>query len=59
MHDWLTPVGFAWRWRHWAALFWHDSFDWVSELLAKREALALLPESERRLIDWPGQAGTG
>ena len=54
MHDWLTRrLGALGAGDTEAALYWHDSFDWYDELLAKREALALLPESERRLIDWP------
>ena len=36
-----------------AAMAWKDSFDWYDALLAKRDALALLPLSERRLVDWP------
>jgi len=36
-----------------AALAWAESFDWYDALLAKRDALALLPLSERRLVDWP------
>ena len=54
MHDWLTRrLGALGAGDTEAALYWHDSFDWYDELLAKREALALLPESERRLLDWP------
>jgi len=36
-----------------AALAWVESFDWYDALLAKRDALALLPVSERRQVDWP------
>lgn len=36
-----------------AALHWVESFDWYDELLAKRDARAALPESERVIIDWP------
>lgn len=36
-----------------AALSWPDSFDYYEELLAKREAMALLPVEQRRLLDWP------
>lgn len=39
-----------------AGLGWVESFDWYDALLAKREALALLPLSERRLVDWPWQS---
>lgn len=36
-----------------AALAWAESFDWYDALLAKRDELALMPLSERRLVDWP------
>ena len=36
-----------------AALAWAESFDWYDALLARRDALALMPLSERRLVDWP------
>jgi replicative DNA helicase len=39
-----------------AALGWLESFDWYDALLAKRDALAALPLSERRLIDWPWES---
>lgn len=39
-----------------AGLGWVESFDWYDALLAKREALALLPLEQRRLVDWPWQS---
>ena len=36
-----------------ARLLWEDSFTFYEELIAKREALAALPESERHLLTWP------
>ena len=54
MHEWLTRrLSALGGGDPEAALLWEESFDYYDALLAKREALALLPESERRLIDWP------
>lgn len=54
IHEWLTRrLAAMGSGDPEAALLWQDSFDYYDALLAKREALALLPESERRLIDWP------
>lgn len=36
-----------------ARLMWEQSFEYYQELIAKREALAALPESERKLLTWP------
>lgn len=35
-----------------AIMTWPESFDYYDELLAKREADALLPEDQRKIIDW-------
>ena len=36
-----------------ARLLWDDSFEFYADLIAKREALAALPESERHQLTWP------
>lgn len=54
IHDWLIRrIAMLGTGDTEAALYWKDSFDWYDALLAKREAIALLPPEERRLIDWP------
>lgn len=54
LHDWLArKVAHLGGGDDSAALAWVESFDWYDALLAKRDALAMLPMSERRLIDWP------
>jgi len=35
-----------------AVMTWPESFDYYDQLLAQREADALLPESERKIVDW-------
>lgn len=35
-----------------ALMTWQESFDYYDQLLAQREADALLPESERKTVDW-------
>jgi len=35
-----------------ALLTWPESFDYYDQLLAKREADALLPEDQRKVVDW-------
>jgi len=39
-----------------ARLLWEDTFTFYEELIAKREATAQLPESERRQLIWPWQS---
>ena len=54
LHEWLTrKIAHLGGGDDSAALLWAESFDWYDALLAKRDALALLPISERKLVDWP------
>jgi len=39
-----------------ARLLWEDSFAFYETLIAQREAMAALPEKERRLLTWPWQS---
>jgi hypothetical protein len=41
-----------------ARLLWDESFEFYERIMAKRAADALIPESERRTLDWPWASWT-
>lgn len=54
LHQWLTDQLGRMRGKtdDSAVMTWPESFDYYDQLLAQREADALLPEDQRKIIDW-------